>query len=94
MKQARASRGDARPHPGIDARTVDKMGFPSSSREWFSGPLYERLEVIHHRAFREHGLLRADALANALESHRSGATSHTCSLLAAVQFRLFWTQQA
>ena len=71
---------------------IDKMGFPTSSREWFKGPLYERLrEVIHDRAFREQGLLRADALATALESHRAGAASHAGKLFAAAQFHLWRT---
>jgi len=72
---------------------VDKMGFPTSSREWFRGPLYHRLkEVIHDRTFREQGMLRADALAEALEMHRRGATSHAGKLFAAAQFHLWRTQ--
>lgn len=72
---------------------VGKMGFPTSSREWFRGPLYERLrEIIHDRAFREHGLLRADALASVLEDHRAGNVAHTGKLFAAVQFHLWRTQ--
>ena len=73
---------------------VDKMGFPTNAREWFRGPLYERLrEVIHDRAFREQGLLRADAVASALEHHRAGTATHAGKLFAAAQFHL-WRMQA
>ncbi len=72
---------------------VDKMGFPTNSREWFRGPLYERLrEVIHDRAFREQGLLRVDALTGALEQHRAGTGAHAGKLFAAAQFHLWRTQ--
>ena len=72
---------------------VDKMGFPTNAREWFRGPLYERLrDIIHDRGFREHGLLRADELASALEHHHAGTTTHTAKLFAAVQFHLWRTQ--
>jgi asparagine synthase (glutamine-hydrolysing) len=74
---------------------VDKMGFPTSAREWFSGPLYERLrEVIYDRSFREQGMLRADALSKALEAHRNSAANHSEKLFAAAQFHLWRTQSS
>ena len=72
---------------------VDKMGFPTNATDWFRGPLYERLrDVIHDRAFREQGMLRADALSRALECHRTGQSSHAGKLFAAVQFHVWRTQ--
>ena len=72
---------------------VDKMGFSTSTGDWFRGVLKEPLREVVHAAGRAHpDLFSASELDQRLQAHQEGREVNTGKLLAAVQFHL-WQQQ-
>ena len=69
---------------------LDKMGFPTPSREWFSGPWYGPMrDLIGSRALRESGVIDVGRAQTALERHRAGTTDETARLFHLAQFALW-----
>ncbi len=72
---------------------VDKMGFSTSSGEWFRGVLKEPLRELIRAAGRDHpDFFEAAELDRRLQGHFDGRENNTGKLLAVVQFHL-WQQQ-
>ncbi len=69
---------------------LDKMGFPTDARAWFSGPLYGRLrEVMSDIAFHQFEYFDGRVIASNLEAHRRGEVVHTGRIFKALQFYLW-----
>ena len=59
--------------PEIVRTRVDKMGFPTSARRWFAGPLYEPMrDLLASRSTSDRGLYDVDRIARDLDRHRAG----------------------
>ena len=59
--------------PEVVRSRVDKMGFPTSARRWFAGPLYApMLDLLSSRATRERGLFDVARIRRDLERHAAG----------------------
>jgi len=78
-----------------------KFGFPTSIDSWMRGPLYEPLrDLLSSRVVRESGVWNNDAVAAALEQHRSGVRNHAAQLFDVVQLSIWlegsrsWPAQA
>jgi asparagine synthase (glutamine-hydrolysing) len=71
---------------------VDKMGFPSSFRKWFAGPLYEPiLDLLHSQKARTRGIYNIDRINQDLGRHRNGEIDATARLSQVIQFEI-WSE--
>ena len=71
---------------------VDKMGFPTSARQWFSDLLYEpMLDLLHSRRVRERGVYNIDNIVRDLGRHRSGEADVALKLFRVAQFEI-WSE--
>jgi asparagine synthase (glutamine-hydrolysing) len=71
---------------------VDKMGFPTSARQWFSDLLYEpMLDLLHSRRVRERGVYNIDNIVRDLDRHRSGEADVALKLFRVAQFEI-WSE--
>ena len=69
---------------------LDKMGFPTSSRDWTASAWHEPLQdLFASQGFRERGVFNVPALRSALDSHRAGAGDYSTPLFTAAQFELW-----
>ncbi|MBA3753255.1 MAG: asparagine synthase (glutamine-hydrolyzing) [Nitrospira sp.] len=68
---------------------VDKMGFPTASKKWFSHDLYEPLrDILGSRTVRERGIYNADALLKDLDRHRRGDVDLANRLFHVAEFEI------
>ena len=59
--------------PDVVRDRVDKMGFPTSAKKWFAGPLYAPMrDLLASRRTRERGLYDVDRIERDLERHKAG----------------------
>ena len=59
--------------PDVVRDRVDKMGFPTSAKKWFAGPLYAPMrDLLASRRTRERGLYDVDRIELDLERHKAG----------------------
>ena len=59
--------------PDVVRDRVDKMGFPTSAKKWFAGPLYAPMrDLLASRSTRERGLYDVDRIERDLERHKAG----------------------
>ena len=68
---------------------VDKMGFPTASKKWFSHDLYEPLrDILGSRAARERGIYNIDPLLTDLDRHRRGEIDVANKLFHVAEFEI------
>ena len=71
----------------------DKMGFPTSARQWIASDWFEPMQdLFASQSFRERGIFNASELRRALVQHRAG-TDHSTPLFTAAQFELWCRRQ-
>jgi asparagine synthase (glutamine-hydrolysing) len=71
---------------------VDKMGFPTSARQWFRDLLYEpMLDLLHSRRARERGVYNIDNIVRDVGKHKSGETDVALKLFRVAQFEV-WSE--
>ena len=59
--------------PEVVRARVDKMGFPTSAKSWFAGPLYEPMrDLLTSRSSRERGWYDVDRIERDLQRHKAG----------------------
>lgn len=72
---------------------LDKMGFPTSARDWIASAWHEPMQdLFASQGFRERGVFNIRALRSALERHRAGEGDYSTPLFAAAEFER-WCQQ-
>jgi asparagine synthase (glutamine-hydrolysing) len=75
--------------PEIVRSRVDKMGFPVSAREWFSGPLNRLVrDTLTQRNSPASELFDTRAVLRDLEQHAQGLADHSSRLLRIMQVQL------
>jgi asparagine synthase (glutamine-hydrolysing) len=68
----------------------DKMGFPTPTKEWFSGRLYASIQdILHSREVRERGIYNMGVIRRDLELHRDGKIDVSTKLFNLAQFELW-----
>jgi asparagine synthase (glutamine-hydrolysing) len=69
---------------------LDKMGFPTSAREWTASAWHEPMQdLFASQGFRERGVFNVPALRAALDKHRARAGDFSAPLFTAAQFELW-----
>ena len=72
--------------PEVVRERVDKMGFPTSARDWFAGVLYAPMrDLLASRHTRERGLYDVERIARDLERHKVGEIDVSSSLFNVAQ---------
>ena len=72
--------------PEVVRTRIDKMGFPTSARRWFAGPLYEPMkDLLASKATRERGLYDVPRIERALDRHASGQIDASSGLFNVAQ---------
>jgi asparagine synthase (glutamine-hydrolysing) len=72
---------------------LDKMGFPTSSGQWFAGPWYgPTQDVLGSAALRDSGVCHVGAVRRDLERHRAGEISADAGLFHVAEFAT-WLEQ-
>ena len=72
--------------PEVARTRVDKMGFPTSARRWFAGPLYARMrDLLASRAVRERGIYDVPAIERDLDRHAAGELDVSSALFNVAQ---------
>jgi asparagine synthase (glutamine-hydrolysing) len=75
--------------PELVRGRVDKMGFPSSAKRWFAGPLYEPMrDLLASRSTRERGLYDVTRIQRDLERHASGEIDVSSGLFNVAQMEI------
>jgi asparagine synthase (glutamine-hydrolysing) len=70
---------------------VDKMGFPTSSDQWFRGSWYEPMQdLMASASFRERGIFNVSTIQADLERHRRGHLSAEKGLFRIAQLELWF----
>ena len=81
--------------PEVVRERVDKMGFPTSARGWFAGPLYEPMrDLLASRHIRERGLYDVERIARDLERHKNGEIDVSSGLFNVAQMETLATLDA
>lgn len=82
-----ASRGRI---PEVVRSRLDKMGFPTPTRKWLAGPLYDcAVQALDSRAARESGIYNVDKILSDLALHRRGSVDLGAKLFDVVQFEVW-----
>jgi asparagine synthase (glutamine-hydrolysing) len=69
---------------------LDKMGFPTSARDWTASAWHEPMQdLFASQGFRERGVFNVAALRSALDEHRARAGDFSAPLFTAAQFELW-----
>jgi asparagine synthase (glutamine-hydrolysing) len=69
---------------------VDKLGFPTSSRQWFKGVWYQpMMDLLNSTSFRERGIFDVEAVRRDFSSHRNGEIDVSANLFHAAQLELW-----
>src|SRR5688572_12647869 len=69
---------------------LDKMGFPTSARDWTASAWHEPMQdLFGSQGFRERGVFNVPALRSALDKHRARAGDFSAPLFTAAQFELW-----
>jgi len=72
---------------------LDKMGFPTSAKQWVASDWREPLQdLLGSQSFRERGVFNVPALRSALDRHHAGARDFSAPIFSAAQFEL-WCRQ-
>jgi asparagine synthase (glutamine-hydrolysing) len=75
--------------PSVVRHRVDKMGFPTSARRWFAGPLYEPMrDLLASRSTRERGLYDVPRIERDLERHAAGDVDVSSALFNVAQMEV------
>ena len=81
--------------PDVVRERVDKMGFPTSAKGWFAGPLYEPMrDLLASRRTRERGLYNVDRIQSDLERHKNGEIDVSSGLFNVAQMETLATLDA
>jgi asparagine synthase (glutamine-hydrolysing) len=69
---------------------LDKMGFPSPTRDWFANDLYEPIqELLGSQEVRERGIYNLAIIRNDLEQHKQGTINVAQELFNLAQFEVW-----
>ena len=72
---------------------VDKMGFPTPTKKWFSGPLFEvTMDTLASQSFKENGIFNQSAIINDLKQHRKGAIDISDKLFDVLQLNIWMSE--
>jgi asparagine synthase (glutamine-hydrolysing) len=75
--------------PELVRARVDKMGFPTSARTWFAGPLYEPMrDLLASRSTRERGFYDVPRIERDLERHAAGEMDISSGLFNVAQMEV------
>lgn len=69
---------------------VDKMGFPTPSKQWFANALYEPLQdLLHSQEARERGIYNLSTICKDLERHRQDEVDISSGIFNVAQFEIW-----
>ena len=81
--------------PDVVRERVDKMGFPTSAKKWFAGPLYEPMrDLLASRHTRERGWYDVERIEQDLERHKAGQIDVSSGLFNVAQLETLATLDA
>lgn len=72
---------------------IDKMGFPTPTKRWFSGPLYDMAyDIVTSQAAKECGVFNVPEMTKDLKRHRKGEIDISQKLFGALQY-IAWSSK-